>query len=235
MRAARPRPSAPLRLLRPSRHRYLRCVLAGAAPHARAVMRALRRADYLAGASLSRVLRSPDRLHVCSGCGSLRAGGAPLRRGLEGAGPPRAGSRRRGLARRRGCAAARRRAHVRARRPGSRSQPRAPSGCEPRRKAWHDLGRSGVGPPRSTSRREGAAGVGARGSPSQRRRRVRRVPVATRTRDPRRRRLHDRRDRLGSGPLPPARGSPPNRRGHVRANRAPRLTPSLPGARTRSG
>ena len=124
-------PSSALRRVRPARRGDLHAVRPGVPPAARAALRALRRADSVAGLSLCGVRRPPDRVHGCAGGGRLRGRRACVRRGVEGARSAKARSGRRRGGRRDAHATACGRPYVRPARRRPEPPPRPPSGRAP--------------------------------------------------------------------------------------------------------
>jgi hypothetical protein len=203
----------------------LRRVPAEAAPNRTAAVRAMRRANRLAGRALPRMRRSPTVLRACARGGRVRRGDPPGRRRLERARPPRS----RGVGggdRRRNVPATRRSLH-RAGSSGPRPVAEARSSrCDrARTRARGPLGAAARALAGADTTIHSAARVGRRCPSAQCPRSLPRAPRAA-DRAPRRRRLHDGRDRQCSRLSVAKGGRPPRRSRDVRPHHSPPLTAS---------
>ena len=210
-----------LRRVRSDRLDVLRCVPAGAASPGRPLVRAVWSPDGMAGSPLCGVRGPPTRVRDGARGSGVRRTRQAARYRLEGARSPRPRPSR-------GRPPRRRTAHRSAgghvgpgeSRPGVEARPSP--GRAPRARARDTVERAPARAPPAHARRGPATRVLARRPPPERARRLRDVAGAAAPDPPRRRRLHERRNRergrVGSTP----RRRPPGRRRDVRA-RAPDL------------
>ena len=214
--ASRPASATPLCCLRPSGWGFLRGMPGCAPPAARRPLRAVRRADGVAGPAVPRVLGAPARVRLRPGRGRVRAFRPGRRSRVEGARAPSPGRACSGRRLRRARAAGGRRADVHPARRRPEHQARPPPGGAARRRTRAALVAAGSPVARPNPSAATAAGPPVARAAAQRPRGVPRPwPCAAAARA-RRRRLHDGRDRVGRSDRAPKGWRGPCGGRHVR-------------------